>query len=86
MHLLIAAAGSGSRMGADRNKLLLKIAGKTILEWTLKAAFGSKSINWIGIIGQPKDKNSISSIIDDSRMSVKWIDVGSTRQQSVQRG
>ena len=65
---------------------MLKIAGKTILEWTLKAAFGSKSINWIGIIGQPKDKNSISSIIDDSRMSVKWIDGGSTRQQSVQLG
>ena len=86
MHLLIAAAGSGSRMGADRNKLLLKIAGKTVLEWTLKAAFGSKSINWIGIIGQPKDKSSISSIIDDSEMSVKWIDGGSTRQQSVQRG
>ena len=86
MHLLIAAAGSGSRMGADRNKLLLKIGGKTVLEWTLKAAFGSKSINWIGIIGQPKDKSSISSIIDDSEMSVKWIDGGSTRQQSVQLG
>ena len=86
MHLLIAAAGSGRRMGADRNKLLLKIAGKTVLEWTLKAAFDSQSISWIGIIGQPKDKNSIRSIIDDSRMSVKWIDGGSTRQQSVQRG
>ena len=86
MHLLIAAAGSGSRMGADRNKLLLKIAGKTVLEWTLKAAFASKSINWIGIIGQPKDKNSICSIIHDSVKSVKWINGGSTRQQSVQRG
>ena len=86
MHLLIAAAGSGSRMGADRNKLLLKIAGRTILEWTLKAACASKSINWIGIIGQPKDKSSICSIINDSLISVKWIDGGSTRQQSVQRG
>ena len=86
MHLLIAAAGSGSRMGADRNKLLLKIAGKTVLEWTLKAACASKSINWIGIIGQPKDKNSICSIIHDSVKSVKWINGGSTRQQSVQRG
>ena len=86
MHLLIAAAGSGSRMGADRNKLLLKIAGKTVLEWTLKAAFASKSINWIGIIGQPKDKNSICSIIHNSVKSVKWINGGSTRQQSVQRG
>ena len=86
MHLLIAAAGSGSRMGADRNKLLLKIGGKTVLEWTLKAAFESKSINWIGIIGQPKDKSSICSFIHDSVISVKWIDAGSTRQQSVQRG
>ena len=71
MHLLIAAAGSGSRMGADRNKLLLKIAGKSVLEWTLEAAFASKAINWIGIIGQPKDKNSICSIIHDSVKSVK---------------
>ncbi len=83
MHLLIAAAGSGSRMGADRNKLLLKIAGKTVLEWTLKAAFASKAINWIGIIGQPKDKSAICSIIHDSVKSVKWINGGSTRQQSV---
>ena len=86
MHLLIAAAGSGSRMGADRNKLLLKVAGKTVLEWTLKAAFASKAINWIGIIGQPKDKTDISSIIDDSFRTVRWINGGSTRQQSVQLG
>ena len=86
MHLLIAAAGSGSRMGADRNKLLLKIAGRTILEWTLQAAFASKSITWIGIIGQPKDKSSICSIIQDSLKSVEWINGGSTRQQSVQCG
>ena len=28
MHLLIAAAGSGSRMGAQINKLLLPVAGR----------------------------------------------------------
>ena len=86
MHLLIAAAGSGSRMGADRNKLLLKIAGKTILEWTLKAAFASQSIKWIGIVGQPKDKSSIFSILQNSSESFKWINGGSTRQESVQLG
>ncbi len=86
MHLLIAAAGSGSRMGADRNKLLLNVAGKAVLEWTLKAALASKAINWIGIIGQPKDKSSICSIIENSVASVKWINGGSTRQKSVQLG
>ncbi|MBW3041481.1 2-C-methyl-D-erythritol 4-phosphate cytidylyltransferase [Prochlorococcus marinus] len=86
MHLLIAAAGSGRRMGADKNKLLLNIAGRTVLEWTLKAAFASKAISWIGIVGQPKDKNSIKSILSNSFKSVEWINGGSTRQQSVQLG
>ncbi len=86
MHLLIAAAGSGSRMGADRNKLLLKVAGKTVLEWTLKAALDSEAISWIGIIGQPSDKLSICSILDDTVKPIKWINGGSTRQQSVQFG
>ena len=86
MHLLIAAAGSGSRMGADRNKLLLEVAGKTVLEWTMKAALESRAISWIGIIGQPKDKNSICSILDASVKSVQWINGGATRQQSVQLG
>ncbi len=86
MHLLIAAAGSGSRMGADRNKLLLEVAGKTLLEWTLQAAFASKSINWIGIVGQPKDKNAIFSILQNSVKSFTWINGGKTRQDSVQLG
>ena len=73
-------------MGADRNKLLLKVAGKTVLEWTLKAALDSQTISWIGIIGQPKDKIAICSVLDDSLKSIKWINGGSTRQQSVQLG
>ena len=86
MHLLIAAAGSGSRMGAKRNKLLLEIAGMSVLAWTLKAAFASKSIEWIGIVGQPKDKSSIFSILKDSSKLITWIDGGKTRQESVQLG
>ena len=35
VHLLIAAAGSGRRMGADRNKLLLPLAGRPVIAWTL---------------------------------------------------
>ncbi|MFM8968022.1 MAG: 2-C-methyl-D-erythritol 4-phosphate cytidylyltransferase, partial [Vulcanococcus sp.] len=31
MHLLIACAGSGRRMGAERNKLLLPVAGRPVL-------------------------------------------------------
>ena len=73
-------------MGADKNKLLLEVAGKTILEWTLKSAFASHSIEWIGIVGQPKDKSSIFSILNESVESFTWINGGVTRQDSVQLG
>ncbi len=86
MHLLIAAAGSGSRMGADRNKLLLPIVGQSILKWTLDAVSAANAIKWIGIIGQPCDKPEIMQIVQDFSKPVQWINGGRTRQESVQKG
>ena len=48
VHLLIAAAGSGRRMGADRNKLLLPLLDRPVLAWTLEAAVQASAIDWIG--------------------------------------
>ena len=86
MHLLIAAAGSGSRMGADCNKLLLKIAGKSVVNWTLDSVILATSITWIGIIGQPSDKKFIMPLVNGWTKPVHWIDGGNTRQESVERG
>ena len=86
MHLLIAAAGSGSRMGAHCNKLLLDVAGRSVLSWTLNSVKASTSIDWIGIVGQPLDKAAIFSVVEKCALQIHWIDGGSTRQESVQRG
>ena len=86
MHLLIPAAGSGSRMGAHCNKLLLDVASRSVLEWTLKSVKASTSIDWIGIVGQPLDKAAILSVVEECELKIHWIDGGSTRQESVQRG
>ena len=86
MHLLIAAAGSGSRMGSNRNKLLLQLSGRAILAWTLDAVFAADEIKWIGIIGQPIDRSEIMNLVEGSSKPVKWINGGRTRQESVQLG
>lgn len=88
MYLLIPAAGSGRRMGSDRNKLLLPLMGEPILAWTLKAAKQSQSIHWIGIIGQPHDWSEFKSIASqlDLSKTVHLIPGGETRQESVYRG
>lgn len=88
MHLLIAAAGSGRRMGADRNKLLLPLAGRPVLAWTLEAALACPAIRWIGVVGQPQDASAIAAIVTAARPDrpVEWILGGDTRQESVSRG
>ena len=88
MHLLIAAAGSGRRMGADCNKLLLPLAGRPVLAWTLEAALACPAIGWIGLVGQPHDAAAIEAIVAAARPTrpVVWIEGGSTRQESVSRG
>ena len=86
MHLLIAAAGSGRRMGADRNKLLLPLAGKPVIAWTLKAALSAARISWIGIVGQESDRSEILSAVGQASKPVVWIQGGESRQESVLRG
>ena len=88
MHLLIAAAGSGRRMGAEGNKLLLEVAGRPVLAWTLQAALACEAIDWIGVVGQPVDEAAIAAILAAARpaVPVQWIVGGETRQESVSRG
>ena len=86
MHLLIAAAGSGSRMKAGKNKLLIQLGGESILYWTLKSVFSSKLISWVGIIGQPLDKFKMLESIKEFSDKIFWINGGDTRQKSVENG
>ena len=86
VHLLIAAAGSGRRMGADRNKLLLPLAGRPVIAWTLAAAMAADRIRWIGIVGQDVDRDEILALVQGAPKPVVWIQGGSTRQDSVLRG
>ena len=86
MHLLIVAAGSGSRMGADRNKLLLPLLSRPVLAWTLDEALKASSVTWIGIVGQLVDQMEIMELVKGVPKPVKWIEGGRTRQESVQCG
>ena len=88
MYLLIPAAGSGRRMGSDRNKLLLPLLGRPILAWTLQSAEDADSIDWIGIIGQPIDFPDFNAILTLLNLTkpVVLIQGGSTRQASVYQG
>jgi 2-C-methyl-D-erythritol 4-phosphate cytidylyltransferase len=96
MHLLIPAAGMGKRMGSDprneglrqRNKLFLTVLGKPILAWTLLAAEAATSIDWIGIIAQPADREFITNLLRQLPLTkpIEIIMGGDSRQESVYNG
>ena len=88
VHLLIPAAGMGTRMNSDRNKLLLTLLDRPLIAWTLRAAEASRTISWIGAIGQPADWEEFRAIIASVSLT-KPIDLivgGATRQESVYNG
>jgi 2-C-methyl-D-erythritol 4-phosphate cytidylyltransferase len=88
VYLLIPAAGSGKRMGSNRNKLLLEVRSQSILAWTLLAAEAASTISWIGIISQPTDWPEFKTILASLKLTkpVELILGGSTRQESVYNG
>ena len=74
-------------MGASGNKLLLNVAGRPVLAWTLETVLRCEVISWVGLIGQPVDEAAIGAIIEAAapRKPVRWIVGGDTRQESVSR-
>ena len=86
MHVLIPAAGSGSRMKAGKNKLLIELEGESLIYWTIKSVLSASLVSWVGIIGQPNDKQELLKSIKNFSNEVKWINGGDTRQESVFNG
>lgn len=88
MYLLIPCAGSGRRMGSDRNKMLLDLAGRPIVAWTLLAAEAAEAVDWIGLICQPHDRPELAAIAARLNLTkpLELITGGATRQASVYQG
>ncbi|MGB6168681.1 MAG: 2-C-methyl-D-erythritol 4-phosphate cytidylyltransferase [Geitlerinemataceae cyanobacterium] len=88
MYFLIPAAGTGRRMGSQRNKLLLPLLDKSIIAWTLLAAEAARTVRWIGLISQPEDWDDFKVILADLSIAkpVVFVQGGETRQESVYNG
>lgn len=81
--VIIAAAGSSTRMGSGISKQLLNLSGKTVLEYSLEAFSKSKKVKEI-IISAKEDEIDVIKTITSSFPKVKAVvKGGSIRQESV---
>ena len=82
---IVAAGGSGHRMGADKNKLLLEIDGVPVLCYTLAALEKNEIVSEIIISAREEDIMEIAHIAEEfSITKLKTIvKGGKTRAESV---
>lgn len=81
---VIVAGGSGSRMGADKNKVFLELLGKPILSYTLEVFETHDKIDDIVLVSRDCDTALCKKLATSKVSSI--ICGGSTRQESVWNG
>jgi 2-C-methyl-D-erythritol 4-phosphate cytidylyltransferase len=59
---VIAAAGSGQRLGAGGPKAFVELAGRPLLEWTLEALQGAASIAEVIVAAPPGSESRVSEL------------------------
>lgn len=85
---VVTAAGKGTRMGADRNKLLLEVLGRPIIAWTLGVFESCPLVDEVLVVANEQDIFSYRDIIKAEQFSKVTTIVcgGETRAESVYRG
>lgn len=77
---IILAAGSGSRMAANQNKIFLKLGNKPIFEYSLDLFLSDPDCQSILLVGKPEEQAYFSSFLSDT---VRFVSGGAERQDSV---
>lgn len=81
---IIVAAGRGSRMGAEQNKVYLPLCGRPVLQYTVQAFLDCSCIDELVIVTRACDIAQCRSLFE--RMQIQIVAGGKTRQESVYRG
>ncbi|WP_215193340.1 2-C-methyl-D-erythritol 4-phosphate cytidylyltransferase [Exiguobacterium sp. s95] len=84
--VVIPAAGAGKRMGADRNKLMLLLRDRSIIEWTLDVFEADPLCEEIILAINPAEQVWFEQVTDRYATPVRLVAGGRERQQSVLRG
>ncbi len=83
-YAIILAGGSGSRMGADRNKVLLELQGIPVILRSVKAFEGL--VDGVVLVSREEDLPAIKALIAPCELPVTIVSGGDSRQASVWNG
>jgi 2-C-methyl-D-erythritol 4-phosphate cytidylyltransferase len=81
---IVLAGGSGSRVGAERNKVYLPLAGRSVISWSLNAFAGMREIGPVVLVIRPEDRALVDWVVDREVEygGVEIVAGGASRQES----
>jgi 2-C-methyl-D-erythritol 4-phosphate cytidylyltransferase len=80
---VVLAGGSGTRLGADGNKVYLPLAGRRLVSWALQAFADVRSVRRLVLVIRPADRELAEQIVDrEVRARVEIVEGGPSRHHS----
>ncbi len=83
-YAIILAGGSGSRMGAGCNKVLLTLGGEPVIQRSIRAFEGL--VDGVVLVSREEDIPAMGAMLAKSGLSAVVVAGGATRQESVWNG
>jgi 2-C-methyl-D-erythritol 4-phosphate cytidylyltransferase len=80
---IVLAGGSGTRLGAERNKVYLPLGGRPVLAWSLAAFAGLPEIGPVVLVVRTEDRDLVDEVLDPTTApGVEIVTGGASRQES----
>lgn len=81
---IVLAGGRGTRIGAERNKVYLPLAGRAVISWSLATFAGLPEIGPVVVVVRAVDRDLVDSVLrrEVRHPTVEVVTGGSTRQES----
>lgn len=80
---VVLAAGSGSRVGAERNKVLLPLAGEPLLLRSVRRAAAVPAVSVVVVVVRPGEEEDVAAVLDrTAAVPVLTTPGGATRHRS----
>lgn len=82
--VVIVAAGSGTRVGAGVNKVLLPLLDRAVLAWSVRDALAVADLHAVVVVVRPQDRPAVAEALTPhlGEAEVLLVDGGATRHQS----
>ena len=79
---VVLAGGSGTRLGAEGNKVYLPLAGRPLLAWSLEAFARAPGVGRLVLVTRPADRPLATEAVRTVDARVEVVDGGVTRHDS----